>query len=77
MNILFFILIGLIGGIAGGMGIGGGTLLIPLLTIFLNVAQKEAQLLNVFSFVIMAIFVVYLYFIMYGIDVIFGSLRQK
>lgn len=61
MNLVFFILIGLISGIAGGMGMGGGTLLIPLLSIFLGVVQKEAQLLNVFSFVIMAIFVVYIH----------------
>lgn len=61
MNIIFFILIGLISGIAGGMGMGGGTILIPLLSIFLNVAQKEAQLLNVFSFIIMALFVVFIH----------------
>ena len=61
MSIIFFIIIGLISGIAGGMGMGGGTILIPLLTIFLNVTQKEAQLLNVFSFIIMAIFVVFLH----------------
>ena len=61
MNVIFFILIGLISGIAGGMGMGGGTILIPLLSIFLNIAQKEAQLLNVFSFIIMAVFVVFLH----------------
>lgn len=61
MNIIFFILIGLVSGIAGGMGMGGGTILIPLLSIFLNVAQKEAQLLNVFSFIIMALFVVFIH----------------
>ncbi len=60
MQILFLIL-GLVGGIAGGMGLGGGTILIPLLSIFLGVAQKEAQLFNVFSFVIMAVFVVSIY----------------
>lgn len=60
MKILFLIL-GFIGGIAGGMGLGGGTILIPLLSIFLGVAQKEAQLFNVFSFAIMAVFVVSIY----------------
>ena len=59
--IFFEILAGVLGGIVAGMGMGGGTLLIPLLSIFLGVAQKEAQLLNVFSFVIMAIFVVYIH----------------
>ncbi len=58
MNIFLLILLGIVGGVAGGMGLGGGTILIPLLTIFLNVAQKQAQFLNVFSFVIMAIFII-------------------
>ncbi len=33
---------------------GGGTLLIPLLTIFLQVGQKEAQAYNLISFLPMA-----------------------
>ena len=36
MTIFLLILFGLLGGIFGGMGMGGGTMLIPLLTIFLN-----------------------------------------
>ena len=58
---ILFIFIGLLGGIAGGMGMGGGTILIPLLSIFLNVAQKEAQLFNVFSFIIMAGIIVFIH----------------
>ncbi len=58
MNNFLFVLLGLISGLAGGMGMGGGTLLIPLVTLFLGVAQKEAQFLNIFSFVIMAVIVV-------------------
>ena len=58
---LLFIFVGLLGGIAGGMGMGGGTILIPLLNIFLNIAQKEAQLFNVFSFVLMAGFIVFIH----------------
>ena len=58
MNNFLFILLGLISGVAGGMGMGGGTLLIPLVTLFLGVAQKEAQFLNIFSFIFMAIIVV-------------------
>lgn len=58
MNNFLFVLLGLISGVAGGMGMGGGTLLIPLVTLFLGVAQKEAQFLNIFSFVIMAVIVV-------------------
>lgn len=58
MNNFLFVLLGLISGVAGGMGMGGGTLLIPLVTLFLGVAQKEAQFLNIFSFIIMAMVVV-------------------
>ena len=55
MNTIFFVLFGLLAGIFGGMGLGGGTVLIPLLTIFLSVNQKLAQGYNLLSFIIMAI----------------------
>jgi len=57
MEIFLTILFGIIGGVFGGMGMGGGTLLIPLLTIFLAVNQKLAQGYNLISFLIMAIIV--------------------
>ena len=55
MSIFFYIFCGLLGGILGGMGMGGGTLLIPLLTIFLNMQQKLAQGINLIAFLPMAI----------------------
>lgn len=54
-NIWLLILAGLISGVFGGMGMGGGTLLIPVLTIFLSFPQKTAQALNLFVFIPMAI----------------------
>lgn len=54
MNFLL-ILFGFIGGILGGMGMGGGTLLIPLLTIFGGLNQIESQAINLISFSVMAI----------------------
>ena len=48
---------GIVGGILGGMGMGGGTLLIPLLTIFCGVKQHLAQAINLISFVPMSIVV--------------------
>ena len=42
-------------GLIGGMGMGGGTVFIPLLTQGLNVPQHLAQWLNLVSFVPMAI----------------------
>ena len=49
------VLVGLAGGIFGGMGMGGGTVLIPVLTIFLNIKQQTAQGVNLLAFVVMAI----------------------
>ena len=54
------IIIGLIAGIIGGMGMGGGTVLILLLTMFANIEQHVAQGSNVVFFIptaIVAIFV--------------------
>ncbi|WP_028992260.1 TSUP family transporter [Thermoanaerobacter thermocopriae] len=48
-------LIGLFSGIVGGMGIGGGTILIPALTIFAGTEQHIAQSVNLFSFIPTAI----------------------
>ncbi len=47
--------IGLAAGIIGGMGIGGGTILIPLLTIFQNVNQHTSQSINLMTFIPMAV----------------------
>lgn len=54
---LFFI--GVLSGVLGGMGMGGGTLLIPFLTILFNFNQKVAQGLNLLSFSIMAVFILF------------------
>lgn len=54
-NIWWLILSGLVSGVFGGMGMGGGTLLIPILTIFLSFPQKTAQALNLFVFIPMAV----------------------
>ena len=62
MEILWFIVSGIIGGVLGGMGMGGGTLLIPLLTIFLSVEQKVAQGINLIAFLPMAIIALIIHF---------------
>lgn len=49
------ILFGVIGGILGGMGMGGGTLLIPLLTVLLDFSQLHAQSINLIAFLPMSI----------------------
>lgn len=61
MTYLWWILAGFASGIIGGLGMGGGTLLMPILTIFLGFDQKLAQGINLFSFLVMAIFSIYIH----------------
>ena len=53
-RILRFIIIGIAGGLIGGMGMGGGTLLIPLLTLFTATDQHLAQAVNLIAFIPMS-----------------------
>lgn len=48
-------IIGLLSGIISGMGIGGGTILIPSLVFFSHLNQKEAQGINLIVFIPVAI----------------------
>ena len=59
---LWYILAGFVGGIFGGMGMGGGTILIPILSIFLGVDQKLCQGINLVSFLLMAIVSIFIHF---------------
>ena len=54
-KIILLVLTGLISGVLGGMGMDGGTILIPILTIFFDVEQKQAQAINLVAFIPMAI----------------------
>ena len=55
MSFIVLILLGFIGGIPAGMGMGGGTVTIPLLRLFGGIEQKVAQSANLFSFMLMGI----------------------
>ncbi len=55
MSFLIFFLCGVAGGVFGGMGMGGGTLLIPLLTAACGVAQSAAQGVNLICFLPMSL----------------------
>ncbi len=48
---MYLVFIGLFAGIIGGMGIGGGTILIPALILFTSLTQQEAQSVNLLSFI--------------------------
>lgn len=50
MNWIWYIITGLCAGIVAGMGMGGGTLLIPVLTLALGLEQHAAQGVNVIAF---------------------------
>lgn len=56
MSFLLYIAVGFFSGFIGGMGMGGGTILIPALTIILGVSQHVAQATNLISFLPMAAF---------------------
>ena len=56
MSFLLYIVVGFFSGFIGGMGMGGGTILIPALTILLGVNQHVAQATNLISFLPMAAF---------------------
>ncbi|MBQ9786266.1 MAG: sulfite exporter TauE/SafE family protein [Clostridia bacterium] len=61
MFYIYLLLTGIASGILGGMGMGGGTLLIPLLTLIFNFNQKLTQGINLISFSIMALIIVFLH----------------
>ena len=50
-----YLALGFLGGIPAGMGMGGGTVTIPLLVLIGGVEQKIAQCANLFAFLPMSI----------------------
>ena len=62
MDFLWFSLIGMLSGVFAGMGMGGGTFLIPLLTLVLGVNQKIAQGVNLIVFIPLAVVCLIIYF---------------
>lgn len=58
---LIGILTGFFSGIVSGMGIGGGAILIPVLTIFMDASQKMAQGINLTYFIPTAIVAVFVH----------------
>ena len=55
MSFYIYLILGFLGGIPAGMGMGGGTVTIPLLIFFGGVEQKVAQCANLFSFLPMSV----------------------
>jgi uncharacterized membrane protein YfcA len=61
MRFFFLVIVGFVSGIFAGMGMGGGTFLVPLLSLFFHVDQVHCQSTNVMCFLCLAIvcFVIY------------------
>lgn len=55
MQVFLLIIFGVVGGLLGGMGMGGGTLLIPLLTLGLGLTQQNSQAINLLAFLPMSV----------------------
>ncbi|RDY29184.1 sulfite exporter TauE/SafE family protein [Romboutsia weinsteinii] len=58
---MLFAIIGFFAGIIGGMGMGGGTILIPALILFTGVDPKIAQSVNLISSIPMTIIALYIH----------------
>lgn len=54
MSFYIYLILGILGGIPAGMGMGGGTVTIPLLILVGGVGQKIAQSANLFAFLPMS-----------------------
>lgn len=54
MTIFLLILFGFLSGVIGGMGMGGGTVLVPLMS-FIDIPQKTVQAVNLISFLPMCV----------------------
>lgn len=59
---ILFALAGVLFGVVGGMGLGGGIVLIPALTLLLGMTQHEAQGMTLFAYLPMAAAALVLHF---------------
>ena len=51
MNVVLLAVIGLLSGIISGMGVGGGTILIPALVMMTDISQQGIQGINLIYFI--------------------------
>lgn len=61
-NIVVCVILGVLAGVLAGMGMGGGTVLIPMLTLICAFSQHTAQSINIVAFIPMSIIVLIIYF---------------
>lgn len=58
---IFYVLAGLVFGLIGAMGLGGGVILIPILTLLFSLPQHAAQAANLITYLPMAAFALFLH----------------
>lgn len=58
---IWLFLVGALSGIISGMGIGGGVILIPALTLIFGIEQKVAQNINLLYFIPTAIIAIFIH----------------
>lgn len=56
MQFLLYVVVSIFSGVFAGMGMGGGTFLIPMLSLIFGIEQIYCQSTNVLCFVVLAIF---------------------
>ncbi len=59
---MWYVIAGIAAGLLGGMGMGGGTVLIPILTLFFTMGQHESQAINLLTFLPMAAVSLFIHF---------------
>ena len=62
MNQMIYMAIGVVSGIISGMGIGGGAILIPAVTMLYDISQQQAQNVNLIYFIPTAIIALFFHF---------------
>ncbi len=61
MTYIVYIVSGIISGVLSALGVGGGIILIPILTQFMQYTQLEAQVTNLIYFVPTALISIYIH----------------
>ena len=67
------VIVGMISGVVTGLGMGGGSILILLLTMYFNVEQHVAQTMNLFFFIPTSITAIYVYFKNKNVETVVGK----
>ena len=62
MKNFLYVIVGALGGVLAGMGMGGGTLTIPLLVLLFGVEQTVAQTVNLVAFLPTGLLALFIHF---------------